>query len=71
MTYNDPQTLHRHYKDRATLTPLKTGSELMCSGKVGSSCSTVYFICEIFVMQILTENCKIYNEKGKNITQLE
>ena len=27
-------------KDRVTRTPLKTGSELMCSGRVGSSCST-------------------------------
>ena len=27
-------------KDRVTRTPRKTGGELMCSGKVGSSCST-------------------------------
>ena len=27
-------------KDRATRTPLKTGGELMCSGRVSSSCST-------------------------------
>ena len=27
-------------KDRVTRTPLKTGGELMCSGRVGSSCST-------------------------------
>jgi hypothetical protein len=27
-------------KDRVTRTPLKTGSELRCSGRVGSSCST-------------------------------
>ena len=27
-------------KDRITQTPLKTGSELRCSGRVGSSCST-------------------------------
>ena len=27
-------------KDRVTRTPLKTGGELRCSGKVGSSCST-------------------------------
>jgi len=26
--------------DRATRTPLKTGDELMCSGRVSSSCST-------------------------------
>jgi len=27
-------------KDRATRTPRKTGGELMCSGRVRSSCST-------------------------------
>jgi hypothetical protein len=27
-------------KDRATRTPLKTGGDLRCSGKVSSSCST-------------------------------
>jgi hypothetical protein len=27
-------------KDRVTRTPLKTGVELRCSGRVGSSCST-------------------------------
>ena len=27
-------------KDRVTRTPLKTGGELRCSGRVGSSCST-------------------------------
>ena len=27
-------------KDRVKRTPLKTGGELMCSGRVGSSCST-------------------------------
>ena len=27
-------------KDRVTRTPLKTRGELMCSGRVGSSCST-------------------------------
>jgi hypothetical protein len=29
-------------KDRVTRTPLKTGGELMCSGRVNSSCSTSY-----------------------------
>ena len=34
-------TKHTHKtKDRVTRTPLKTGVELRCSGKVGSSCST-------------------------------
>ena len=35
------QTKHTHKtKDRVTRTPLKTGGELMCSGRVSSSCST-------------------------------
>jgi hypothetical protein len=28
-------------KDRVTRTPLKTGGELRCSGRVGSHCSTI------------------------------
>jgi hypothetical protein len=30
-------------KDRVTRIPLKTGGELRCSGRVGSSCSTMNF----------------------------
>ena len=34
-------TKHTHKtKDRVTRTPLKTGGELRCSGRIGSSCST-------------------------------
>jgi hypothetical protein len=34
-------TKHTHKtKDRVTRTPLKTGDELRCSGRVSSSCST-------------------------------
>ena len=34
-------TKHTHTaKDRVTRTPLKPGGELMCSERVGSSCST-------------------------------
>ena len=34
-------TIHTHKtKDRVTRTPLNTGDELMCSGRVSSSCST-------------------------------
>jgi hypothetical protein len=34
-------TKHTHKtKDRVTRTPLKTGGELGCSGRIGSSCST-------------------------------
>ena len=37
---NDLQNSTHKAKDRVTLTPLKTGGELMCSGRVSSSCST-------------------------------
>ena len=34
-------TKHTHKtKDRDTRTPLKTGCEIRCSGRVGSSCTT-------------------------------
>ena len=39
----DKQRLTKHTyktKDRVTRTPLKTGGELRCSGRVSSSCST-------------------------------
>ena len=34
-------------KDRVTRTPLKTGGELRCSGRVGSSCCTNHSNCNI------------------------
>jgi hypothetical protein len=39
----DKQRSTKHtykYKDRVTRTPLKTGGELRCSGRVSSACST-------------------------------
>ena len=38
-TNNDLQNTHKT-KDRVTRTQLKTGGEIMCSGRVSSSCST-------------------------------
>jgi hypothetical protein len=39
----DKQRSTKHtYKHRVTRTPLKTGDELRCSGRVSSSCSGVY-----------------------------
>jgi hypothetical protein len=37
---NDLQNTTQKTKEWATRTPLNTGSELRCSGRVGSSCST-------------------------------
>jgi hypothetical protein len=38
-TNNDQQNIYKT-KDRVTWTPLKTGGELRCSGRVDSSCFT-------------------------------
>ena len=37
---NDLQHIHIKLCDRVTRTPVKTGAELRCSGRVSSSCST-------------------------------
>ena len=39
-TNNDLQNTTHKTKDRVTRTPLKTGGELRCSGRVSSSCFT-------------------------------
>ena len=39
-TNNNLQNMTHQPKDRVTRTPLKTGDELGCSGRVSSSCST-------------------------------
>jgi len=39
-TNNDLQNTTQKSQDQATPTPLKTGSELMCSRRVSRSCST-------------------------------
>ena len=39
-TTNDLQNFTLETKDRVTRTPLKTGGELMCSGRLNSSCTT-------------------------------
>ena len=39
-TNNDLQKITHLTKDRVTRTSLKTGDELMCSGRVSNSCST-------------------------------
>jgi len=40
MTNNDLQNIHIKLKIEYTRTPLRTGGELGCSGRVSSSCST-------------------------------
>ena len=45
-------TKHTHNtKDRVTRTPLKTGDELRCSGRVESSCSTADFLVFVHAKQ--------------------
>jgi len=48
-------------KDRVTRTPLKTGGELGCSGRVGSSCST----SDTHRVNLVT-NPVISHERGKD-----
>ena len=48
-------------KDRVTLAPLKTGGELRCSGRVGSSCST----SDTWRLNPVT-NLVISHERGKD-----
>ena len=43
-TNNDLQDITHKTKDRVTRTPLITGDELMCSGRVISSCVTSVMI---------------------------
>jgi hypothetical protein len=40
-TNDDLHNTAQKTKDRETRTPLKHGGELMCSGRVDSSCSTI------------------------------
>ena len=55
-------TKHTHKtKDRVTRTPQKTGSELRCSERVNSSCSTSGTRCVILVT-----NPVINHELGKD-----
>jgi hypothetical protein len=54
---NDKQryTKHTHKtKDRVTQTPLKTGGELRCSGRVNSSCSTSGIKYALLLQYLLT-----------------
>ena len=39
-TNTDPQNITHKTKDRVGRTPIKTGVELRCSGRISSSCST-------------------------------
>jgi hypothetical protein len=43
--HNDLQNIHIKLKDWVTQTPLQTGDELRCSGRVSSSCSTSDTCC--------------------------
>ena len=56
-------TINKTYKtkDRVTRTPLKTGGELRCSGRVGSSCPTSDTRCVNLVTNLV-----ISQERGKD-----
>jgi hypothetical protein len=57
---NDLQNTTQKNKDRETQTPLKTGGELKCSGRVISFCSTCSTQCVTFVTNLV-----ISHEQGK------
>ena len=62
--HKDKQRSTKHTyntKDRVSRTPLKTGGELGCSGRVGSSCST----SDTRRVNLVT-NPVINHERGKN-----
>ena len=50
-TNNDLQNTSQKTKDQATRTPLKGEGELMCSGRVCSSCSTSGIHCATLVIK--------------------
>ena len=55
--------------DRVTRTPLKTGVELGCSGKVGSSCSTgdtrrVYLVTNPFISHEWGKDREVFTTGG-------
>ena len=55
-------TKHTHKtKDRVTRTPLITGGELRCSGRVGSSCSTSD-TCQLIIVYIFLYKCTIIDK---------
>ena len=63
-TNNNLQNIqHTHQtKDRVTRTPLKTGGELRCSGRVSSSCSTSGTRCVNLVTNPVRTVGKIFNQ---------
>ena len=57
-TNNDLQNITTKTKDRATWSPLKTGGELRCSGRLSSSCSTSGTRPLTFVTNpVISSNC--------------
>jgi hypothetical protein len=56
-------------KDRETRTPLKTGGELRCSGRVSSSCSTIGTRCVNIVTNPVIS--REWGKDGKCLRQVE
>jgi hypothetical protein len=48
-THDNPQNTTQKTEDRATRTPLRTGVELRCSGRVGSYVLTVDILIHFFI----------------------
>ena len=68
-TNNNLQSTTHKTKDRETQTPLKTGSELMCSGRVSSYCSTsgtrrVTLFTNPMISHERGKDCKVFTTSG-------
>ena len=66
-TNSDLQNITHQFKNRVTRTPLKTGGELRCSGKVSSSCSTsdtrhVALVIEIAVYWVIVQHSRPHQQ---------
>jgi hypothetical protein len=62
-------------KDRVTRTPLKSGSELRCSGRVGSSCSTsdtrrVNLVTNPVICHERGKDREVFTTSGTFVTQI-
>ena len=70
--YKQRSTKHTHKtKDRVTQTPLKTGGELGCSGKVSSSCSnTGTRRVNLVTNPVMNEEMTVYDKWNISISYL-
>ena len=59
-TNNDLQDMHIQTKDRVTRTPLKTGGQLRCTGRVDISCDTRCVTLIVLKKTVIVDICLKY-----------